>query len=530
MKTLILLRFRALFAAFTRQSRQKNKQGAGMVVLFVLLYLYLAAVICGAMGAAFNALAAPYHAMGLDWLYFAMAGLMALALSLLGSVFATQSQLYDAKDNDLLLSMPVKPKSILISRMVPLLALNLLYGAVVMVPAMVVYAIQITASVPGILLQIGGLLCITLLTQALACFLGWLLHLLLSKMNKSIASLLYMTIFLGLYFYFYSQAGNILNAIAANGSAIAQAVRTWVYPLYTMGRGCTGQVLPFLAFAAICAIVFFLVYALLSATFLRAATSRRAVRRRKLELDGLRGTSPTGAIVQKERRKFLGCPVYLTNMGLGVILTAALPVMALIFRKQLLPVVEMLGMDTGTIALVISAMLSFMASMCCVSTPSVSLEGKNIWILKSMPVSSRQILAGKLRFHCLATVPVHLLAGAVLSAVLGCGVVEILLCALCAGLMVALVGVLGLLCGLKWARLDYISEAYPCKQSVSVLVIMFGSWGIPMALGLLYGFLLSQFLSATLYLALVCVLLGAVCAALYQAVVTWGSKKWEALI
>lgn len=54
--------------------------------------------------------------MGLTWLYFAMAGTMALALSMLGSVFMTQAQLYDAKDNERLLSMPIPPKYILLTR------------------------------------------------------------------------------------------------------------------------------------------------------------------------------------------------------------------------------------------------------------------------------------------------------------------------------------------------------------------------------------------------------------------------------
>ena len=35
--------------------------------------------------------------------------MMALTLSFVGSVFATQNQLYDANDNEFLLSMPIPP-------------------------------------------------------------------------------------------------------------------------------------------------------------------------------------------------------------------------------------------------------------------------------------------------------------------------------------------------------------------------------------------------------------------------------------
>ena len=53
-----------------------------------------------------------------------MAGIMALALAVFGSVFMTQTQLYDAKDNELLLSMPIRPLHILMSRMAVLLVLT----------------------------------------------------------------------------------------------------------------------------------------------------------------------------------------------------------------------------------------------------------------------------------------------------------------------------------------------------------------------------------------------------------------------
>ena len=34
------------------------------------------------------------------WLYFAMAGIFAFALGIFGTVFTTQSQMYEAKDNE----------------------------------------------------------------------------------------------------------------------------------------------------------------------------------------------------------------------------------------------------------------------------------------------------------------------------------------------------------------------------------------------------------------------------------------------
>ena len=142
-KALLRVRFRALFHSMLRQSRQKRRHGTGMTVLFILLFAYVGVVFCGMFALMFSKLAPAYHTAGLDWLYFATAGLMALGLSVFGSVFATQSQIYDAKDNGLLLSMPIPPRTILLSRVLPLMVLNGVFSLLVLGPAGVVYGTMV---------------------------------------------------------------------------------------------------------------------------------------------------------------------------------------------------------------------------------------------------------------------------------------------------------------------------------------------------------------------------------------------------
>lgn len=531
-RALVAVRLRALLAGLTAQARDKKKNSKGMAVLFAVLYIYVAVVVCGMMAMLFGQLAPAYHAINLDWLYFAMAGMMALAFSVFGSVFTTQSQLYDAKDNDLLLSMPVPPGAILLSRMIPLLLMNLLFGGLVMLTAAVMYAVLVEFSLWQFLAQVLGLLGVTFLAQGIACLLGWGLHLLMSRINKSIASLLYMVLFLGIYFSVYSQAGTLLNAMAAEGAAIGRAVKSWVWPLYALGLGCAGKGWYLLAFLGICAAVFGAVYYLLSKTFLRSATTRTGGKRRKLDMAGTREGSYVTAILNKEWRHFLASPVYLTNLGLGILLTAALAIAGVIFRGKLLEMLEgyaALGLDlTGYFPLIICGLLSFLVSMMFMSAPSVSLEGQSLWVLKSMPLSSRQILLVKLLYHVLMTTPVTVLSGLTLAVAYGYGPVEVLLCGLVPGLMTVLCGLLGMAFGLKWARLDWISEAYPVKQGMAVGITMLAMMGVPVVLGFCW-FTLADVLSIAMFLTLCALLLAAVSFGLYRILMTWGVKRWEEL-
>lgn len=525
---LVSIRFRALFAGLTAQTRKRNKRSIGMVILFTVLYLYIFAVALGMMGLLFYSLAEPYHMLGQDPLYFAMAALMGLGFSILGSVFTTQNQLYEAKDNALLLSMPIPPGTVLLSRMIPLLALNMLFAGIVILPATVVYAIYVECSFALIAGQLLALLAVTALSQAIACLLGWLMHLLLSKLNKSATSMIYMIAFLVAYFYIYSKASSILNAMLTNSQAIADALR-WIWPIWALGKGSAGQLLYSLGSLALCAACFAGVYAVLSATFLKAATATASGRsRRKLDLSRGGSASPKNAIVTKELRKFLGTPVYLTNMGLGLVLVAAMTVAGVWFRKDIVPFLQLLQLREYT-ALILCAIVFYVSSTICISCPSVSLEGKNLWILKSMPISSKDILLAKLALHDRLSIPVTALAGLILSIAYGCTTAQILLCTLACGLISLLIGLIGMNAGLKWAKLDYISEAYPCKQSVALLVTMFGSMGIPLALALLYIFVLMDHIPPTPYMAACTALLAFACFALYKLLTTWGAKKWDTL-
>lgn len=527
-KALLSVRFRALLAGLTAQSRQKKKRGTGMMILFAFLFLYLGVVLLGMMSFLFFSLAEPYHATGLDWVYFSTAALIALGFSVLGSVFTTQSQLYDAKDNPLLLSMPIPPKYILLTRMVPLLALNLLYSAIVLLPATVIYGIVVRWSFALVAGQLLSLLSVTVLAQAIACLLGWLLHLLLSRMNKSAASMIYMILFLTVYFSVYSKANDILGGMITGGAELARTL-PWIWPLYALGKGSAGQLLLTLGGLAVCSVCFALAYRILSATFLSYAMTQGVSRKqKKLDLSGSKAASPVNAIVRKELRKFLGTPVYLTNMGLGLVMTLALTVAGVWFRRDLMEMVSMVEGLEDFIPVLICATGASVASMTCISCPSVSLEGKNIWILKSLPITSRDILIAKLELHIRLTLPMMALAGLTLSAVYGCGIADILLCTLICCLLSLTTGLVGMNAGLKWAKLDYISEAYPCKQSVSVAVTMFGMMGLPLVFGLVYLFLL-PFLSPTVFLAICAVVLTGVCFGLYRLMVTWGAKKWESL-
>lgn len=111
----------------------------------------------------------------------------------------------------------------------------------------------------------------------------------------------------------------------------------------------------------------------------------------------------------------------------------------------------------------------------------------------------------------------------------GCSWLEILICMLFAAAFSWLDGSLGLVCGLQWAKLDWISEAEPCKQSAAIVVPMLGLMAFSLVLGaLVFG--LQSFMTLNLALLLITLLMAAAAWLLCSWLFHSGVRKWETLV
>ena len=137
LKALLKVRLAAFGAYFTGASRSRRRQSKVQKIGMLAVMLYALAAFGMLFYTSFSAIAGIYAHEGFGWLYFAMYAIMAFALMVFGSVFTAKAQLYEAKDNELLLSMPVPPGMILLSRMAALLAMNFVLELVVALPVFV---------------------------------------------------------------------------------------------------------------------------------------------------------------------------------------------------------------------------------------------------------------------------------------------------------------------------------------------------------------------------------------------------------
>ncbi len=509
--------------------RRTSKWTAALLV-FLMLYLVVA---FEAMFVMLWSTLSLFCTVGLTWLYFSLCGILSLFLTVFMTVFMTENQMYNASDNELLLAMPIPSRTILLSRMAVLLGSSLLTVVMITAPAVGVYLYKIGALTPLQWLGIfASVFALTLTAQAISCLLGFVLHLILRRVrNKAVGSMVFMILFLVVYVTLYSKMGDIISYLATNGETVASAIQAWAAPIYSLGLACSGEWLHSLLLIVGSALIFAAVCAVLSHTFLKAVKGNRGKsagygKKVKVGEKTYRRRSPADAVFAKELRKLVTCPIYLTNIGIGVIMIAAAAVASPFLKGKIEEMLVFFPWIAEYYPLFVPTVICLLNGMSCFTAPSVSLEGKNLWVMRSMPISGRDVLLGKLKLHLVLTGTVSTAAGLVIAITFGCGVAETVLITVLSLEVAALSGILGLIYNLLMPNFKWINEAVPCKQGMPVLFSMLSSMGLPVIAGVVY-YLVRDALSPAVYLGVLCVVLLIGVGLLLRLTVGWGAKRFE---
>ena len=140
-----------------------------------------------------------------------------------------------------------------------------------------------------------------------------------------------------------------------------------------------------------------------------------------------------------------------------------------------------------------------------ISAASVSIEGKTLWILQTLPVDAWELLRAKESMNVQLNIYPALLSVLVLGTVLRLEILDIILIACAIWVYVWLMADLGLILDLKHPNLHWTNVAVPTKQNLSVIFQMFGGW-LFCALLTLAGFFTCQIIGVPIVLACLTVL------------------------
>ena len=525
LKTLVKKQLMEIFRSYFYNAKTNERRSKGATVAFIVLFAAVMIVIIGGMFFGMSlALCAPLAQAGMSWLYFAIMSLMAAFLGAFGSVFNTYAGLYAAKDNDLLLALPIPVRTLMASRLLGVYLMGLMYAAVV-----IVYWMRVSAAPMAIL---GGVLLTVLISAfvlTLSCALGWLV----AKVSRRLKRKSFITVIISLagiavYYFFVFKAQTALEALIANAALYGEKVKGAAHPLYLVGCVGTGDGRAMLLVTLIVAALFALMWALLAHSFLKLSTATGASGHTVYRERALKRQSADAALFKKELARFTASPNYMLNCGLGILLLPVAGVALVIKGGEFLSLLQMAYGDRGgCVEVLLCTGVCTIAAMNDMAAPSVSLEGKNLWLAQSLPLTPWQVLRAKLKVQ-LALTAIPALVPLVCMAFVLPLTPALPLIFVTALSYIAFSACLGLTLGVMRANLTWTNELAPVKQSLAVAIAMFGGWAYALLLAGLY-LLLGWRIGAAVYLALVSAATIAAALALLKWLKTKGAQRLATL-
>lgn len=529
-KTLLKKQMMELFSFFW-QDKKKNKNRTGIgLILSILLYLGIFGMLAVIFYFVADLLCEPLAAADMSWLYFSMTGVIGVVMGAFGSIFNTYAGLYLAKDNNLLMAMPIPPSKILRVRLSGVYAMGLLYEMLVMIPVLIRYFVMVKPTVISVFCAIWITLVLSVFVLMLSTILGWAAARISDKTkHKSLITVILSLAFIIGYYYLYAMAMNYFQEIAENPQIAGNFIKGYLSPIYQIGLAAEGNLIAVLWVTITVFGLFGIVYVILAKSYLKMITSNKGEAKVKYKEQPAAFHSVDRALLGKEFRRFLSSPTYMLNCGLGIVMMVVASA-ALLWKADMVKVIasELFDNQKAILSFAAAAAICMMTAMNDITAPSVSLEGKNIWLIQAFPVSAWQVLKAKLKMHLILTlIPATILVISV-QIVLKPSLPFAVFIPVVVAVFVLFMALLGLSLNLKMPNITWTNEIIPIKQSMCVMITLFGGWVLVIGLAGLY-WLTRKYLTEIGYMVLVCVILLTGSMIMLRWIKKKGTKVFESL-
>ncbi len=435
----------------------------------------------------------------------------AVALSALAGVVFTflkaNGTLFGLTDFDLVMSLPVPRRTVVAARVTALYTSAMFMGAVTSVPLWAVYLACVACSPWAITCAVLSVLLAPAVPTAIATFLAFGVNALASRFRHAnlvyiVISLIAFTALVVVLYGFSFTAGAdgdaAMEQLAGGLAAMSSLLSLGWPPAAWMGDAVSnGSVAALAAFIGVSLAVLALALEIMQRNYLRinaaltAHARGRALTAGELRHRSGRTASPFKAIVLKEFRTLLGIPSYAFNCLFGylfmLVIAVALSVVGLegILGSGVIDGVELSAAEyhatSGVVANALPWAFVFCGIMCPSAACSVSIEGRNAWVLAAAPLPARTILGAKLASNALpvaATLAVSALVLLVSGQVDALGVVEVLVTGF--GAFFLMVNI-GLSSDARKPNFSWMSPNEVVKRGFPIMIVVLG--GMVLAFG-----------------------------------------------
>lgn len=482
-----------------RTSKGSNMAVFGLIIIIIMIGAYSYSLSYG-LGSLGMAEVIPSYGVALTGL-----------ITLFFTALKTNGVLFAYKEYDMLMSLPVKTSSVIASRFLTMYTLNLALSAVVLIPMGAGYVYWMK---PGILFYftwLAGIIAAPMIPTTLAAVLGTLIILFSYRFKyaNAVVTILSLTATVAVLFGSFSFAnmgeqGQIdLSQIRSLGEFMLVQIHK-IYPPAILFHRCIAEniILDFMIFIILSFGWYFIFVQLVSTIYKKLNTALTTFHSKSnYKLTELKSSTQVTALYRKELKRFFSSTIYCLNMGIGSIMTIVVAVACLFLSKEKL--LETLGLPVAWEILlrVMPFAIGALISLSCTTCISLSMEGKNLWIIKTLPLEDITIYKSKILMNLTLQIPAALIAAVIVNIKFPLSPVMRMMTFLTPLVCACFNSVYGMLINLKLPVYEWTSETALVKQSLpSMLGMLGGLFGgfIPVGILIVFRGVSSELLTVTL--------------------------------
>ena len=414
--------------------------------------------------------------------------------------------LFKPRDNDMLLAMPIKRPTIVFTRMIKFYLFEMVYCLIFLLPAVISYAVNVPVEPSFYLVAITMIILVPVIPIAISCLIGLVIASISGKFKHKtlwqiILSFAMLFASVGLVFVFNNPSSNIDGRGII---AISDRVADFYYPASTFVRMTSHfDILEYLLFVVINAAILAATALIIGRFCFKIITKLDTVSYTKKIVANYNFTkrSQTFAMVRKELTRYFNTPVLLMNTAIGLVFfLVAVGILCFQFDNVANSMIS--SMEDFPLSIdelrsylpgVTLAMVAFASLLTCITATMISLEGRALNVLKTLPISGLKVIMTKVLAAMLLIVPVTLVGSLVMAVRFQFGIIETVLVLVGVIAMPLVTELIGILINLKYPQFDADNDSVVVKQSASVMVATF--------LGLGMVLFTISFIFATVFLA-----------------------------
>jgi ABC-2 type transport system permease protein len=412
-----------------------------------------------------------------------------IGLGFLFGFFQAQGYLFQYKDFDLLGSLPIPQRMIAVSKISMMMVFLHIFSLVIILPVYVIWWWFISPPWYHVLLFIPIFFLAPLPTLLFGSFVAFLIRKITqpwlhAKTLQTILSVFFILLYFG--FALLSPSNFVPDSWLIFLNQVDILSRWFFSSLSAI------QILPFFGFVLIQGLILYGFITVMSQPLIRINQARNQQRIRINHRIPKHHRSLWIHLIHKEVKRFIQTPIYLMNTGFGLLLLMLLTGLVVFFPSEVNALQVSLNTSVTMANWIIFILVGFAMSTVFTPAVSLSLEGANFPLLKSLPVTGRMIFISKIFFNMLLISPFVLITGFVLGLRSGLAVGDISLLIVSMLIFGLLLSTFYMFLNIWLPRFDYQHEVEVVKQSLASVFAVFGGFAwLGLTMWLVFGLLAS---------------------------------------